>query len=233
MYRAYPKRGREENDDDIRDQRTLNHRHQQCNHAVPARHEETLSDEERDGGSVCLLLRCTECGAFGFGSFVCFCSGGFGFVVFRPKVPDIRGIAEEADKVEGNADTLKYIADMETVDDIGHVGPDLPADGESDDELQERQCRSIFRSFLTDDIDDTNIDQINEELKRLHLAMLARPPQQTLVKVLPDLRPIEELQRIRAAILVLLRGIIAMDTRAVRVSSPEVRAVAELIERGV
>jgi len=59
-------------------------------------------------------------------------------------------------------------------------------------------------SLFSNDIDNTNVNKVEEELKRGNLAASRRSPQQALMEVLTDLRKFEEFQGIGRAILVIL-----------------------------
>jgi hypothetical protein len=87
--------------------------------------------------------------------------------------------------------------------------------------------------LLANDVDYTNVDQIDEELERRHFARLARPPQQALVEVLSDLRPAEELERVGRAVAVLLLGIVAVEAGGVGIGGSQVRGVTELVEASI
>ena len=64
----------------------------------------------------------------------------------------------------------------------------------------------MLNSTLTNNVDDTNVDEIEEEFKGSNLAGLRRAPKETFVEILPDLWSLEELQWISQAILVFCLG---------------------------
>jgi hypothetical protein len=106
-------------------------------------------------------------------------------------------------QVECNAYSLEDIINIKPVDDSRYIRPDFPANRESNHEMQQAETRRMLSSLLTNMVDNANIDEINEQLKRCNLTRLTRPPQQSLVEVLPNLWPTKELQRVGRSIAML------------------------------
>ena len=75
----------------------------------------------------------------------------------------------------------------------GHRSDAEPTDGEDNDKMQDRQAIRRFGSSFAYDVDDTNVDEVHEKLKRRYFTASGRPPNQTLVPVLSDCWTFEEL----------------------------------------
>lgn len=80
----------------------------------------------------------------------------------------------------------------------------MPTNGKDNHEVKQCESTWVLDSSFTNDIDDSDIDQINEELKGGDFTGLCGSPQQALVEILPHNRPVEESERLYRTVGVLV-----------------------------
>lgn len=95
----------------------------------------------------------------------------------------------------------------------------------------------MLNSSFTNDIDDSNVDQVNEELKGGHFTSLCGSPQKTLVEILPHNRPVEESKRLYRTVSVLVgrTWVVAVERSGLRVIvfGSKMGRIAIAIETGI
>ena len=71
---------------------------------------------------------------------------------------------------------LHNIIRLKPGDDEGQICPHLPPEDKSHTESKQAVSRSILRSGVSNNSDDSNVEQIHKELKRLYLLGIGSPP---------------------------------------------------------
>ena len=91
-------------------------------------------------------------------------------------VRHIDGEAKQTCEVEQHGDSTKDVVHLEPVNDHCQIGPYLPTYEECDAVLQQSLPGWIFHSLVTYNTDDTNVQQVDEQLETTDLAGPRRTP---------------------------------------------------------